>query len=290
MTRARALLVSLRPRQWVKNLLVVAGPLASGLLLAPGVLPRTVLAVVAFCLLSASGYLVNDVLDAERDRHHPLKKDRPLASGDLTPGIALTAAAALVVVGLGLCALAGWGVLVCGGVYVAAGLSYSLGWKQVPVLDLLLVASAFALRGLAGVFAVPTRPTVWFVLLTVFGSLMLVAGKRSSEKARVGDAVASREILAHYSDSYLQFVREFCAAGLLMAYGLMAFDRAQSVGGAAVLFLQLSILPFLALVLVLVKRLDEGKGETPEDLLLRDGVVQAVGAAWVVVFVLGVYL
>src|SRR5690606_30357155 len=136
------------------------------------------------------------------------------------------------------------------------------------------------LRALAGVFAVPAAPSVWFNLLTLFGSLLLVSGKRSGERAEVGTDGSTRRVQTRYTDSYLQFVREFSAAGLLMAYGLMAYQKSEVANGAAEVALQVSIIPFLATIMLLVQRMDSGGGGTPEDLVLHDHAIQAAGAIW----------
>lgn len=284
-----ALLSAARPRQWVKNLVVVAGPLASGLLLTDGVAARTATTVVAFTLLAAGVYYQNDLHDRADDAAHPHKRSRAIAAGQIPVPVAVAATVALIVGGLLLALLVGWPVLAVCATYVVLNLGYSWGLREVAVVDLLIVASGFLLRGLAGAYAVPVRPTVWFTLLAIFGSLLLVSGKRSGEKAEHG--TSGRPSLDRYTDSYLSFVREFSAAGLLMAYGLMAFERSSlETSGAAEFFLQVSIVPFLAGVLLLVYRMDRGGGAAPEELALRDRALQATGVVWLLCFALGVYL
>ena len=132
--------------------------------------------------------------------------------------------------------------------------------------------------------------TLFANLLTLFGSLLLVSGKRSGERAQVGTDGSTRRVQTRYTDSYLQFVREFSAAGLLMAYGLMAYQKSEVANGAAEVALQVSIIPFLATIMLLVQRMDSGGGGTPEDLVLHDHAIQAAGAIWAITFCLGVYL
>lgn len=281
----------MRPRQWVKNAFVWAGPVASGQLFDQGVLARVLVTFVAFILLSGATYLVNDIRDVEADRAHPTKQFRPIPAGELP--IPLASVAAFVLIAIGLAAM--WWVnptvFVIGVVYLAMTAAYSFGLKHIVIVDLLIVAMGFVLRGLAGVFATPARPTVWFILLALFGSLLLVSGKRSGEIAERGRDAGTRSVLGEYSDTYLQFVREFSAAGSVMAYSLMAFDRSDELGdGIAPLLLQLSILPFLAVIMLLVFRLDRGSGASPEDLLIKDRGVQVAILIWLVIFAAGVYL
>lgn len=281
----------MRPRQWVKNAFVWAGPVASGQLFEQGVLLRVLITFIAFILLSGATYLVNDIRDVDADRAHPTKRFRPIAAGEVSVRTATVTAVALVAIGLAAMWWVNPTVFVVGVVYLTMTAAYSFGLKNVVVVDLLIVAMGFVLRGLAGVFATPDRPTVWFILLALFGSLLLVSGKRSGEIAEHGRGADTRSVLGGYSDSYLQFVREFAAAGSVMAYSLMAFDRSDELGdGVAPLLLQLSILPFLAVIMLLVYRLDQGSGSAPEDLLLKDRGIQAAIGIWLVIFAAGVYL
>lgn len=287
---ARGLLKTARPKQWVKNTLVFAGPVASGLLFEQGVIPRAILTFLGFTVMASGVYFLNDSRDVREDRAHPKKKYRPIAAGVVPVPLGYTLAVVFILVGLGLMAVVNTDVLAMGLIYIAINIGYSLGLKNVAVVDLLIVAGGFMLRALAGAFAVPSVPSVWFNLMALFGSLLLVSGKRSGERAEVGDDGATRKVQAKYTDSYLQFVREFSAAGLLMAYGLMAYQKSGVADGAAEVALQISIVPFLATIMLLVQRMDSGGGSSPEDLVLHDRGVQIAGAIWAVCFMLGVYL
>jgi decaprenyl-phosphate phosphoribosyltransferase len=224
------------------------------------------------------------------DRRHPTKRQRPIAAGVIPLPVGYGLAIVGIAAGLGLMATVNSNVLAMGLVYVVINIGYSMGLKNVAIVDLLIVAGGFMLRAFAGAFAVPSSPSVWFNLMTLFGSLLLVSGKRSGERAEFGADGSTRKVQTQYTDSYLQFVREFSAAGLLMAYGLMAYQKSGIADGAAEVALQVSIIPFLATIMLLVQRMDSGGGATPEDLVLHDRGVQFAGAVWAICFCMGVYL
>ena len=172
---------ALRPRQWVKNGLVLAAPLAAGELFNPDVMGPTAVAFLLFCLSASGVYLVNDSIDVEEDRRHPKKRYRPIAAGLVPRPLAIGLALVLFAVALTTAALvtrpALAGVL---GAYVVIQLAYCLFLKNQPVIDLAVVASGFLLRGIAGGVAAGLLLSQWFLLVAAFGSLFMVAGKRFS--------------------------------------------------------------------------------------------------------------
>ena len=190
MSVPRGILRTARPKQWVKNVLVFVGPIASGLLFEPGVFGRSLITFVAFTLMASGVYFLNDARDVSEDRHHPTKRNRPIAAGVISVPMGYALALVGIAAGLALMATLNGNVLAMGVIYIAINVGYSLGLKNVPIVDLLIVAGGFMLRALAGVFAVPAAPSVWFNLLTLFGSLLLVSGKRSGERA-IRSTVAS---------------------------------------------------------------------------------------------------
>jgi len=184
--RTGAVLRAMRPRQWTKNLLVLAAPLAAGDLGEPGVLGPTLLAFVAFCAASSAMYLVNDCADVAADRLHPRKKDRPIAAGELSVRSALVIAAGLLLVSVGIAALTRWQFVVLLVAYVGLVLAYSVRLKHEPVIDLALVAAGFLMRAVAGGLAAGIPISDWFLMVAGFGSLFMVAGKRYSELHTLG--------------------------------------------------------------------------------------------------------
>ncbi|MGH7318061.1 MAG: decaprenyl-phosphate phosphoribosyltransferase [Candidatus Rokuibacteriota bacterium] len=216
-----SLVTSLRPRQWTKNLLVFAGLVFSQSLRDPVLAGRVALAFVVFCALSGSVYLINDVLDAERDRRHPQKRHRPVASGRLRSdmalgvgvGLLLTACAAAFVLSFrfGLVAMT----------YAVALAAYSAGLKHVIILDALIVAGGFVLRALAGVVVIDEEFSHWLLLCTILLALFLTLGKRRHElMALEQNAVDHRPILSEYSPELLDQMIAVVTASTLMAYAL----------------------------------------------------------------------
>lgn len=280
-----ALLRAARPKQWVKNLLVLAVPLASGTIGDPGVLVGTVLAGVAFCLLSSAVYLVNDSVDVEADRRHPRKRLRPIAAGEVSVRAARVTAAVLAVAGLGLAALGGWQLLAVLLGYVVLQLGYSLGLKHEPVLDILLVTSGFVLRAVAGGAASDIYVSQWFLLVAGFGSLFIVSGKRYSELHTLGADSGTRQALVRYSATYLRFVWGVAAGATLLAFALWAFENPSD---GTLPWSTISIAPFVAGVLRYAVDIDAGTAAEPEDIIWADRVLQAIGGVWLLVLLLGV--
>lgn len=278
---------AMRPRQWVKNVLVLAAPVAAGLLLVPAVLVNTAWAFVAFCLVSASIYLINDVRDVEADRQHPKKRFRPIAAGEVSPRTAIALAAVTVVASLAI----GWFVApllaVTLAVYWLLQVGYSVLWKNQPIIDLAMVAAGFLLRAVAGGVASGIPLSQWFLLVASFGSLFMVAGKRYSEMIELGPEAGTRASLARYTDSYLRFVWALSCAAVIMSYSLWAFEQAPDVSG--VNWHALSIAPFTLALLRYAYTIDAGGAGEPEDVVLGDRVLQLLAVVWVVPVAIGVF-
>lgn len=289
-----SLLRSMRPRQWVKNVLVLAAPAAAGVLPHPADLWRTAVALVVFVAASAATYLVNDVIDKPADELHPVKRLRPIASGQLPVPTALLVAALL-----------GFGALACSaalalplaavvGAYLAISISYSLYLKRLPLVEMACVVSGFTLRAVAGGAAnhVPISP--WFLLMTSFGALLIVAGKRSSEQQVLGDVQATthRAALGAYAPEFLRGVRLLAMTVTVTTYCLWAFERAALLrpGHPRGLFwFELSIIPFVLAVLAVELGIMKGRGGEPEEMALSDRLLQVLGLAWVALVVCGIY-
>jgi decaprenyl-phosphate phosphoribosyltransferase len=282
----------MRPKQWVKNVLVAAAPLAGGRLFETPVLTGVGFAFVAFCLVSATVYLVNDVRDVEEDRLHPRKRFRPIAAGELRPATALMLAALTGVAGLAL----GFAVTVPLGitlvVYVAVQLLYSAFLKHLPVVDLAVVASGFLLRAIAGGVATGIPLSQWFLLVAAFGSFFMVAGKRYSEMKAIGGEAGTRRSLTRYSESYLRFTWMLAAVMVLISYSLWAFENRGDGGAADLLgvpWTAISIAPFTLGLLQYALEVDAGNAGEPEDVVLHDHVLQGIGVIWLVVISVAVF-
>ena len=287
-----ALVVALRPRQWLKNVLVFAAPLAAGDILKPDVLVPSIVAFVAFCLISSATYLVNDLRDVDSDRAHPTKRNRPIAAGELPPSVAVVEAIVLAVAALAIALSVNVGLLLVLVTYAVFTLSYTLFLKNEPVFELALLAMGFLLRAIAGGVASELPISRWFLIVAGFGSLFMAAGKRYSELARserglaAGDApTPMRRSLAGYTTSYLRFVWAISAAVTITAYCLWAFEVGLAPSTAP--WAAWSVLPFVVALLRYAVDIDKGEAEAPEDVLLHDPALIITGVVWLALFGLG---
>ncbi len=283
-----ALLRTARPKQWVKNLLVVAAPGAAGVLLEPGSLWRTAVAFVALCFAASGTYFLNDALDVEADRAHPVKCNRPVASGEVSVSLAKTMAVILMVIGVAIAGPINGGQLaaVVAG-YIALTVSYSLWLKHEAVLDLGAVAAGFVLRAVAGGIATNVPISTWFLIVAGAGSLFIVTGKRNAELIELGDDSGShRATLEGYTTGFLNFVRSVSASVTITAYCLWAFEEASRVGD--VVWFRASIVPFVLVMLRYAFIVEAGGGGAPEDVLFQDRAIQILGLCWAITFALGV--
>ena len=277
-----ALVRAVRPKQWVKNVLVLAGPLAAGWPNGWQTTVSVLVAFVCFCLAASAVYLVNDVIDRPADRAHPVKRYRPIAAGEIQPGAAIAVAVVLFAASLLLTVLTGRPSLsIVLGVYVIIQLAYC-GWlKHQAVIDLAVVASGFLLRAIAGGVAAGVVLSQWFLLVASFGSLFMVAGKRYSEVHLIGEGAAqTRRALGDYSASYLRFVWGLAASTTVTFYSLWAFG----VGGGQPLLAQISIAPFVLALLRYAVDIDRGMAGEPETIVASDRVLQALGVVWLLLF------
>lgn len=279
-----------RPKQWLKNVLVFAAPGAAGVLDQFDVFATTVLAFVSFCLAASGTYFWNDVLDVEADRSHPTKRHRPIASGEVSLATGRVLGVVLPALSLVLAGLTGeWRAVLVVGLYLAITLSYSAVWKHIAVIDLIAIASGFVLRAAMGAAAVDVPMSSWFVLVTTFGSLFIVTGKRYAERRELGDdARAVRSTLGEYSEGFLRFVLAVSCGGALVSYCMWAFET-RDLSGSDLPFYELSIVPMLAAFLRYALVLEQGQGAAPEEVFGRDRVLQVLGGLWIVVFGLAVY-
>jgi decaprenyl-phosphate phosphoribosyltransferase len=279
-----SILKACRPRQWVKNVLVIAAPGAAGVLTSTSAIADTTIAFVAFCLAASGTYLFNDARDVEEDRLHPRKRLRPVAAGALSVHLAVAIGLALVAAAIAISFLTDtWLPVVVSG-YVAMTTFYSLWLKHVPVVDLVVVAAGFVLRALAGAAAVDVPVSSWFFIVASLGSLFMVAGKRESE-LRNTTAIGTRSTLEVYSHSYLSYVRAMSSGAVIVAYCLWALEAQDAT---RILF-TLSIVPFAMGILRYALLVDAGSGETPEELVLHDRALQIFGALLAVLIGLGIY-
>lgn len=283
-----AVVATARPRQWTKNLLVFGAPAAAGVLLVPGVLVDATLAFAAFTLGAGGTYLINDVIDAPADRLHPTKRDRPVAAGMLSGRTA-------VMFGMGALALSMVPTLAIGRggftaaliAYIALTLSYSLWLKRVEVVDLVVVASGFALRAVGGAFSIAVPISRWFLIVTFFGALFVVAGKRFGEQQRLGsDAGSHRPTLSAYADFYTQHVMTLASGITLVGYGMWAHDHAHL---SAWWFLA----SFMVLVMILLRfalKVHAGASDDPVEIAWTDRPLRVLTLIFLVLVIGGIEL
>lgn len=261
----------LRPRQWIKNLLLFAALVFAKQLFVPRSLALASLAFVAFCLASSSVYVVNDLVDVERDRRHPEKRRRPIASGAVAPGTAGALAAALTAVALGMAFWIGRGFGAAVVVYLGTSHFYSLAGKNVVVLDVMLVAAGFVIRAIAGALAIQVPYSDWFVLCTLFLAMFIAFSKRRAELLVVGGAPErSRPVLGLYSERSLSAFTATSMAAAIISYSLYVQDVHTRAGDAQKL-LPFTV-PFVIFVIFRYHLLVErgGIGERPEEAIFGD--------------------
>jgi decaprenyl-phosphate phosphoribosyltransferase len=277
-----------RPRQWPKNLLVFAAPLAAASLGRQDGFGYALLAMFAFGSASAAVYFVNDVVDADRDRRHPVKRNRPIASGALPVqhAVALGVLAAAFAVGAGV-VIREPRLVAAIAVYLCLQFLYSFRLKHVPFLEMLLVASGFLLRVLGGAAATHVKPlSVWFLLVCTLGALGVAVAKRYTELTSLGaDAVRHRPVMRWYRPGTLRIAQLVIGVGMLATYLMWAASETT----AARPWHLASALP-LALALVRFGVLTARRSVRPvEDLITRDAVMLSCEAAWLVLFCAGLY-
>jgi decaprenyl-phosphate phosphoribosyltransferase len=281
------LIKAMRPRQWVKNLLVLAAPFSAGHVDAAAA-DEIMVALVSFSLAASGIYLVNDAMDVEADRAHPSKRERPIAAGIVPPRVAIGVAAVLLGAAVAVTLVVTWQLTLVLGGYVGVQLAYCFGLKHQPVLDICIVASGFLLRAIAGGAATGTPLSQWFLLAAGFGSLFMVAGKRYAEirlAERTGAKI--RRSLETYTASYLRFVWTLSATVLITTYGLWAFEIRDAQHNTA--WSVISIVPFVIAVLRYAVDVDHGDGGEPEELALRDRTLQALALCWLATVALAIY-
>lgn len=286
---ARALFKTMRPRQWTKNGFVYAALVFDGKLFEPTLFLRTTVAFVCFCLISSATYLINDLVDIEKDRQHPTKRHRPLAAGTLPPWVAIATAILFVVLCL---PVAFWispsfGAILTG--YLLLTLAYTFYLKRVVIVDLLVLAGGFVLRVAGGVAVIDVeRFSPWLYVCMVLLALFIVMGKRRHELILLeGKASSHRTSLENYNLRFIDEMIALVTSAIVMAYSLYTF----SAPNLPLNHTMMLTIPFVLyglfryLYLIHVK----GEGGAPEELLLRDRPLLIDVALWVVAVVIVMY-
>lgn len=263
-----------RPKQWVKNVLVVAVPFLARGIGDPDVMIATGFAFLVFCMAASGIYFVNDAKDVESDRVHPTKRFRPIAAGLVPLPVAYVVAFLLLAGSIAVSLAVSLQLTAVMATYIVVQLGYCYGLKHQPVIDMCIVSSGFLLRVVAGGAAATLGISQWFMLVTAFGSLFMVAGKRYAEiifANRTGAKI--RKSLESYSASYLRFVWATSAAMVIMNYSLWAYQQHQ----IARVWSALSIVPFVVAILRYAVDVDRGSAGEPEEVILKDKIMIVLG-------------
>ena len=265
-----ALVKTMRPKQWAKNVFVLAALVFDDKLFMPSFLARAFAAFCLFCAISSAVYLINDVADMEKDRQHPGKRKRPLASGQLSPNTAVMTAVVIIAMALPLAYLLDPTFAAIAFGYLATITLYSLRLKNIVILDVIIVATGFVLRVAAGVVVVDaTRFSPWLVLCMVFGALFIAISKRRHELVLLSDSAnAHRRIFSEYSLALLDEMTRLVTACTAMAYSLYTFSAPNLPQSHAMMLTVPFVLYGLFRYMYLVHI--KGEGGAPEDLIFED--------------------
>lgn len=286
----KALIRSMRPKQWTKNVVVFAGLFFAVDIFDPEKILSAVLAFAMFCLVSSGGYLINDIVDKDRDALHPRKRNRPIAAGQLSVPIAIVTAALLLLVSFYFSfrsnPILGWTLLI----YLSITLGYSFILKRLVILDVLAISSGFMLRAIGGTLAIHEPISSWLIICTIFLALFLALNKRRAEIITIGEhAGAVRKTLTLYNIQLLDHMITTITAACLIAYSLYTLDAdtVAKFGTRNLIF----TLPFViyGLFRYLLVTQNQNSGETPENLLFNDKPLILCGLLYATTVVLIIY-
>jgi len=265
------LLLSMRPKQWSKNIVVFAGLFFAGDIFNREKIVSAVLAFALFCLISSAGYLINDVSDRRKDALHPQKKHRPVAAGKISPAAVLVLAMIMIFAGVASSFAIGraFGLIIA--FYILTSLLYSFFLKRVVIVDVMIIASGFMFRAIGGTLAIDEEVSSWLIICTIFLALFLALSKRRAELLALGEgAAAVRETLAFYSPVFLDQMITTMTSASLMSYALYTLDPAtvSKFGTRDLVF----TMPFVIYGLFRYLHLVHNKqlGEAPDTAILRD--------------------
>jgi len=258
----------IRPSQQVKNGAVFLGALGSGAIQNGENLVRTLLTILCWTTLSGAVYIFNDISDLKIDRNHPVKSKRPLAARQVSVKQGLLIALLFVLNSLFIAYSLDVRIFLVAMIYLFLNILYSGFLKHVAIIDLLIVSSGFVLRGLTGIYAVDASPSLWFLLLSLFGSLLLISGKRLSQKKEITSFLNShRQSIDNYSEEFLKQIQTICCTGLLICYVMMTQEKILDHDLQQIL-LDLSIGPFFAIILYISYFQDKYKESDIVQLIL----------------------
>ena len=284
----RAVIKTGRPQEWVKNVFVFAGLLFSGKFNQPHEVLEAVVTFVSFCLISSAGYYVNDILDVELDRKHPKKRFRPIAAGEISEAAALAIAPALAVVAIGLAfAAVNWqvGLMVVG--YGIAQVAYSVGLKQIVIVDVMTLAGLFILRVAAGASAVDAHASEWLILCTGMIAMFLGFTKRRQEAvSELHQGTSTRPVLEHYSLPFLDQMVSLVTTGTVISYAIYTVNS-PLVGSKMMLTIPPVVYGIFRYLYLIYDRSDD---RSTSAMVSEDRGMLLAGASFVVIAFLLLYV
>ena len=271
------MLAVMRPRQWSKNLLLYAGIIFAAELDDPQRWAQATAAFVAYCLASSAAYIFNDVRDAPHDRLHQLKRSRPIASGAVRANRAVNVAGILALLAVSIVAPLGWGSLAYMAGFLGLQVAYSVGLKNLALIDVMAISGLFVIRAAAGAEAVDVPISPWLIVCTALLALFLALAKRRGELVSTGAAGPGRPVLSGYSFALVDQLVSIVAACTIVAYALYTFEARE---GSAMM----ATIPFVVYGLFRYIQLmhREDLGEEPENVLLTDLPILVTIAGWAV--------
>jgi len=276
----------LRLRQWPKNLVCLGGAFFAGHMLDGHIAARAGLAVAAFCAASSFVYIINDILDRDRDRNHPRKRFRPIASGRVTVPQGLALAVVILGIATALGACLGPGVLGILASYAVLNVCYSAALKNLSLVDATVVAAGFILRIYAGTMAVGVAPSAWILLCTFFLALFLAFGKRRAEISAASAPVSStRAVLHKYNVAMLDRICNICATLTIATYAI--FTVLGHPNNRAFIITTPPVVMGIFRYILLVER--DQEGEAPDAILFKDRAIQLAIVIWAILYVCVLY-
>lgn len=283
----RAAIKTGRPKEWIKNIFVFAGLLFSGKFNQPHDVFLAVVTFVSFCLISSAGYYVNDLIDVELDRKHPKKRFRPLAAGELSQGAAKAIAPVLAAIAIAVAFLVNWqvGLMVVG--YGVAQMAYSLGLKQIVIIDVMTLAGLFILRVAAGASAVDAHASEWLILCTGMLAAFLGFTKRRQEAvSELHEGTSSRPVLEHYSLPFLDQMVSLVTTGTVISYAIYTVNS-PIIGSQMMLTIPPVVYGIFRYLYLIYDRSDD---RSMAQIVAEDRGIQAAGAAYAIIAFLLLYV
>jgi len=284
----RAAIKTGRPKEWVKNVFVFAGLLFSGKFTEGHAIAEALVTFVAFCLVSSAGYFLNDLIDVELDRKHPKKRFRPLAAGELSERAAMTIAPVLALVAVALAfGAVNWtvGLMVVG--YGVAQTAYSLGLKQIVIIDVMTLAGLFILRVAAGAEAVDAHASEWLLLCTGMLAAFLGFTKRRQEAvSELHEGTSSRPVLEHYSLPFLDQMVSLVTTGTVISYAIYTVNS-PLVGSEMMWTIPPAVYGIFRYLYLIYDRNDD---RSMSGIIAGDRGIQAAGAAFAIIAFLLLYV